>query len=69
MHKDSKGNYLTVDSVVVLEVGLSRAFYTVKGFDMKRDYFVELANGCVKCYAKPDQITCISYEYDLIEGE
>ena len=61
MNKDKLGNYISKYSVVQRGSSL----YTVEGFDMKRDFFVKLRNGCVVSYAKPEELICIDNISDL----
>ena len=65
MYKDKRGKYLSVGQVVVTDTG---DFYTVVSFDTSREYFVELSNGCVKCYVKPEALLCVNSVSDFYEN-
>lgn len=62
MHKDKRGFPLYKGQVVINE---QVCFYRVDGFDMSREYFVELCNGCVKSYDKPENLLCIDTVSDF----
>lgn len=64
MYKDKRGYTLSVGQVVVTDTGL---FYKVDGFDRSREYFVELSNGCVKSYDKPENLLCIDTVSDFYD--
>lgn len=61
MYKDEVGNHVSIGKVVEL----NNNFYVVEGFDNSREYNVKLRNGCVVCYAKPEQLLCIDGIGDL----
>lgn len=63
MHKDSKGNYISEHSVVVTD--FNNGIYSVECVDRTREFNIKLRNGCVTCYAKPEQLTRIDNLGDL----
>lgn len=63
MYKDPRGNYISENSVVLLD----RHLYTVIGFDSANNY-LNLKNGCIVSQAKPEDVVCV-HSYRDVERE
>lgn len=63
MYKDPRGNYISENSVVLLD----RHLYSVTGFDSANNY-LNLKNGEFKSQAKPEDVVCV-YSYLDVEIE
>ena len=63
MYKDKVGDHVSTGKVVEL----NNNFYFVEEFDNSREHNVKLRNGCVVCYAKPEQLLCVDGIGDLRE--
>jgi len=58
MYKDKNGKYISIHSVVKC----NEYHYTVMQMDKSngREFFIELKNGCVSCWSKPELLEVIN---------